>query len=328
MSLRWPFKRSESTDQLVVSWSEQTLVYVLAQLRPDGTYQVTQSGVEHQGDDSFENFARRLQGLGLKGRPAQVMLRPVQYQFLQIEAPSVPPDELRSAARYQIKDLLEAHVDDVTLDVMRVGDGQQQGAGHLFVAAASNEMLKSIIELSDALQWSVRVIDIQEASQRNIQLALVGSEGGRLMADAALVFSDERQVLLTVSANNELYYSRRLELPAGLFSSADLSSATPQLSTPRDFDADPLAQRFVTELQRSLDALRRTWSFIQLEGMRVYAAERSADVSTWLGQQLGLRVDTLSVNALFPGFDGIASAQQASCLPLLGVLLRTESRAL
>jgi len=148
------------------------------------------------------------------------------------------------------------------------------------------------------------------------------------MADAALVFSDERQVLLTVSANNELYYSRRLELPAGLFSSADLSNATPQLSTPRDFEADPLAQRFVTELQRSLDALRRTWSFIRLDGMRVYAAERSADVSTWLGQQLGLRVDSLNVNALFPGFDGIASAQQASCLPLLGVLLRTESRAL
>ena len=328
MSLRWPFKRPEYSDQLVVSWSDQTLVYVLAKLRPDGTYQVTQSGEEQQGEDSFENFVRRLQGLGLKGRPARVMLRPVQYQFLQIEAPAVTPEELRSAARYQIKDLLEAHVDDVTLDVMRVGDGQQQGAGHLFVAAASNEMLKSIIELSDALQWSVSVIDIQESSQRNIQLALVGREGGRFMADAALVFSDERQVLLTVSANDELYYSRRLELPAGLFSSADLSNSTPQFSTSRDLEVDPLAQRFVAELQRSLDALRRTWSLIRLDGMRVYAAERSEDVSVWLGQQLGLKVDSMNVNALFPGFDGIASAQQASCLPLLGVLLRTESRAL
>ena len=328
MSWRWPFQRTATSDQLVVSWSGKTLVYVLAQLRPDGTYQVTQAGVEQQGHDSQESFVRRLQGLGLKGRQARVMLRPAQYQFMQIEAPVVAPEELRSAARYQIKDLLEGNVNDFTLDVMRVGDGQQQGAGHLFVAAAPNEMLKSIIELSDAMQWSVRVIDIQEASQRNMQLARVDTEIEPTIADAALVFSDERQVLLTVSANKELFYSRRLELPMGLFSSADLANLTPLFSISRDLEADPLAQRFVVDIQRSLDALRRTWSSIRLDGMRVFAADRSAEVSAWLGQQLGLKVEALNPKSLFAGFDGIASAHQVLCLPLLGVLLRTERRAL
>lgn len=327
VSLRWPFKRAESAHQLVVSWSEGVLVYVLAHLREDGAYQVTQSGVEHQGGDSFESFVRRLQGLGLKGQQARAMLRPAQYQFIQIEAPAVPPEELRSAARYLIKDRLEAPLDELTLDVMRVGDGLQNGAGHLFVAAASNEMLKSIIELSDAMQWSVQIIDIGEASQRNIQLALAGREAVQFQGDVAFFFSDERQVLLTVSAHQELYYSRRLELPEGLFSSTQLSSSTPLLGL-SDLEADPMAQRFVADIQRSLDALRRTWSSISTESMQVYAAQRSKEVSAWLGLQLGLKVDALDAKTLFSGFEDIASAHQVLCLPLLGALLRTESRVL
>jgi MSHA biogenesis protein MshI len=198
----------------------------------------------------------------------------------------------------------------------------------LFVAAAPNEMLKSIIELSDAMQWSVQIIDIGEASQRNIQLALASDETGQVHGDVALFFSDERQVLLTVSAHQELYYSRRLELPEGLFSSAQLSSSTPLLMPPHDLEDDPLAQRFVADIQRSLDALRRTWPSISTENMQVYAAQRSKEVSAWLGPQLGLKVDALDVKTLFSGFEDIASAHQGLCLPLLGALLRTESHVL
>ena len=328
MSWRWPFKRADPAQQLVVSWSEGVLSYVLSQLRTDGAHQVVQSGVALQGGDSLEVFVRRLQGLGLKGRQAQVVLRPAQYQFIQIEAPAVPPEELRAAARYLIKDRLDAPLDELTLDVMRVGDGLQNGVGHLFVAAASNEMLKSIIELSDAMQWSVQLIDVGEASQRNIQLALGTRDANRDQGEVALFFLDERQVLLTVSANQELYYSRRLELPEGLFSLAQLTSTAPLPSFERDLEDDPLAQRFVADIQRSLDALRRTWSSISTDRMQVFAAHRSKEVSVWLGMQLGLKVGVLDAKTLFPGFEGIASAHQVLCLPLMGVLLRTESRNL
>jgi hypothetical protein len=43
---------------------------------------------------------------------------------------------------------------------------------------------------------------------------------------------------------------------------------------------------------------------------------------------LGLKVDALDAKTLFPGFEDIASAHQVLCLPLLGALLRTESRVL
>ena len=121
--MRWPWKRGASSrDRLLVSWSAQTFAFVRARAKSDGVFKIMQMGVERQGSDSMEAFVQRLSELGLKGGAASIMLRPEQYQVLQIDAPPVPPEELRSAARFQIRDMVEMHIDDVTLDVMRVGD--------------------------------------------------------------------------------------------------------------------------------------------------------------------------------------------------------------
>jgi MSHA biogenesis protein MshI len=79
---------------------------------------------------------------------------------------------LRAAARFQIREMVNVHIDDITLDVMQVGDGQQKGSSHLFVVAAKNEIVREVIALGDALNWKIPVIDIQETAQRNLQSAL------------------------------------------------------------------------------------------------------------------------------------------------------------
>jgi MSHA biogenesis protein MshI len=43
---------------------------------------------------------------------------------------------------------------------------------------------------------------------------------------------------------------------------------------------------------------------------------------------MGQTVTAIDVAAQFPGFDSMAIADQMYCLPLLGVLLRTETRKL
>ena len=361
--MRWPWRRQGSGDQLVLSWAGQTLAYVLARVGADGAPQVLKLGIERQGADSTQDFVHRLQGLGLKEFEVCVMLRPEQYQLLQIDAPAVAPDELRAAARYQIKDMLHAHVDDVTLDVMRVGDSQQKGAGNLFVVAATNAVVRSVLDLGDIMHWSVPVIDIQETAQRNLQSALAARDGSVDRANAALVLVEGHQAVLTISANEELFYTRRFELPEGFLTaswgqgseaSAGLSGAfTPVDEYVPDYSvggvsygndytatravhpeaitgagANDGAQRFLVEVQRSLDGWDRSWSSMPLNGMRVYAGERSAELSTWLAQQLGQTVVPMDVNALFPGFKSATAAEQALCLPLLGVLLRTEGRKL
>lgn len=357
--MRWPWQRKSSADQLVVSWSDQTLAYVRA--CPVGrTYEVTGMGVERQEGGSREDVVQRLQALGLKGMRTHIMLRPEQYQFLQIDAPAVPPEELRSAARYQVRDLVDSHLDDITLDVMRLGDGQEKGQAHLFVVAAQNAVVREAMALADAMQWDVSVIDVQETAQRNLQSLVAQGEGRLERATAALVLTDGKQALLTISANEELYYTRRLELPEGFMAMAwgqgepasSSDSYTPVSEYVPDYSVGGVAygndysdargtglgagnaadheraQRLVVEVQRSLDLWERSWTQLPLAGVRVFAGERSQELADWLGREIGQTVGVLDIAAQWKGVLPMDTPDAAYCLPLVGVLLRSEVRKL
>jgi MSHA biogenesis protein MshI len=357
--MRWPWQRQTSGDLLVCSWGAQDLAFVRAKQNA-GVWNITSMGVEQQGLDTQAAFVQRLKDLGLKGAQAVVMLRADQYQFLQIDTPKVPPEELRSAARYQVREMLQAHVDDVTIDLVDVGDGKhQQGGNHSFVVAALNSMVREATDLAQAMDWQMSVIDVQEMAQRNLQSALARSLGLTDRSNAALVLVPGQQALLTICANDELFYTRRFDVPEGFMTgswgqtvtrSAPVDGFTPveeyvpsygsgDLSLGDDFaiaavsasvkvDAfhadDDQSQRLLVEVQRSLDVWDRSWSSLPLNGLRVFAGERSAELAQWLTQQLGQIVLPMEVGALFAGFSDAPADQQAACLPLLGVFLRTE----
>lgn len=318
--MRWPWKRQQLSDLLVVSWSEQTLAYVRAEVRADGGHEVRQFGVERQGTDSDDEFVRRLQGLGFKGARVHVMLRPEQYQFLLIDAPAVAPEEVRAAARWQIRDMVDMHTDDITLDVMRVGADPAGVGGHLFVAVVGNAVLAEVLRLGQALQWDVPVVDILETAQRNLQTLLAQQQGRVDRANAALMMVNPRQALLTISAREELYYTRRIDLgPGFLERGGPLDAAS---------DGDDAAQRLVVEVQRSLDVWDRTWSDLPLDSLSVEAGPRTSELAAWLSRELGFAVKPMDLAPYFPGFEGGSPDHQALCLPLLGVLLRVEERNL
>ena len=364
MNMRWPWQRKSSGELLVLSWLDETLAFVRAAERAPGHFEVTRFGVERKGTDSGADFARRLDALGLEGCQARVMLRPRQYQWLQIEAPGVAPEELRAAARYQIKDMLDNHIDDVTMDVMRVGGDGARGAQHLFVVAAPNAVLRGATELGEAMRWNTPVVDVQETAQRNLQNALAARDGKPERANAALVLVDDAQAVLTICANEEIFYSRRLEIPQGFLAgswAAGHTTAAPVAnsyvpvgeyvpdygvggvaygsdysapaapaaagSAPNSAEAER-AQRFLVEVQRSLDLWDRSWSGMPLAAVRVFAGERTVALASWLSRELGQAVLPMDVGAWFTGFSGGAEADRALCWPLLGLLMRDDSRKL
>lgn len=359
--MRWFWQRRASGDLLVCSWAAPTLSFVQAR-EQGGAWAISRTGVVQQGADTMAVFLQRLKELGLKGAQAAIMLRADQYQFLQIPTPKVPPEELRAAARYQVRDMLQAHVDDVTIDLVDVGDGKNQGNNNLsFVVAALNGVIRDASEISHAMGWQMSVIDVQEMAQRNLQSALARRDGQPERANAALVLVPGQQALLTISANDELFYARRFDVPeeflTGAWSQAveavasvdgftpvedyvpsygagdmllgdEFATATATAPAPLNQDVfrvdDDAAQRFLVEVQRSLDVWDRTWSTLPLSGLRVYAGARSAELAQWLTRQLGQKVVALEPGTLFAGFDAAPADQQAACLPLLGVFLRTE----
>ena len=356
--MRWPWSHQSSGEHMVLSWSDRTLTYALAGAHANGSCNVIKHGVERIGTASTDELFRRLNGLVPRGADVRVLLRPEQYQMVQVDAPAVAPEELRAAARYQVREMLHSPLEDVTLDVMRVGDGQQKGAGHLFVVAATNTVIRGILDLGKAMRWSISVIDIQETSQRNLQNAFALREGYVERASAALVLLDQQQAVLTISARGELFYTRRFNFSEGFLAylwSQDTAALTPINDNVTGYSADVFggdgeavggllspdfahvvaadieedrAQRFLVEVQRSLDLWDRAWSSIPLHDIRVYAGERTETLSSWLSSQLGRTVISMDIDSLFPGFDGWGSADKAMCLPLLGLLLRNENRTL
>jgi MSHA biogenesis protein MshI len=325
------FGRRTQAEQLVLSWDGQVLAYVQAREEKSGVFRVQRIGVLRTGGDKAPDLARQLAALGLRGKAVRAMLRPAQYQILQIDAPAVPPEELRTAARWQIREMVSQHVDDLTLDVLRVGDERVRATGSVFVVAAPNAVIREVMQTAQAARCSVEVIDVQDLAQRNLQSALAQRQGAAERAHAAIVMTDDSQALLTICAYDELFYTRRIDLGAGFMQAswgqADAPAVGDLTMVPAGQDVDR-AQRLVVEIQRSLDLWDRTWPMLVLDRIGVQAGARTKELAALLASELGQTVAPLDVSALFPGFEGGSEADRQLCWPLLGVLLRREDRKL
>ncbi|TFW10302.1 agglutinin biogenesis protein MshI [Oxalobacteraceae bacterium OM1] len=207
-----------------------------------------------------------------------------EYQLLSVDAPNVPPDELKTAMRWRLKDLLDYHVDDATIDVLDVpGDKSAPSRNHsMYAVAARNQIIQQRQELFSSAGIPISVIDIPEMAQRNIS-ALLQEEGRGV---ACLSF-DADGGLLTVTFAGDLYLSRRLDL-----GSAQLSGGTDEQMTAR-YD------RITLELQRSLDHFERQYPFITVGKLLLApAGDRSEGLRQYLGSNLYVPVQALDMDAV------------------------------
>ncbi len=336
--MKWPWPSEPRSDRLVIACSDDAFAYVHGDRGG-----LRRCGLEQRGDDTPQAFAKRVRALGLPAHDVIAVLPLAQCQLLQIEAPAVPPEELKAAARWRIKDMVEAHLDDLTLDVMAVGDGRARATRQLFVAAANTRAVRETGDWTRTAGLQLSVIDIRETAQRNLQTALARAQGRAERATAALMLHGD-QCLLTISAAGELFYTRRLDWDAEVLTAApaaggnaavapaDVSAATLEMMDIVDYGAEPQDEgsaeadvaRIVIDLQRSLDVWERSWPGLPLAGIVVHANGQSAALAALLERSLGLPVEALDPLAIFPGLDGVAAtpAVREAVLPLLGALLR------
>lgn len=239
-----------------------------------------------------------------------------EYQILSVDAPNVPPDELKTAIRWRLKDLLDFHVDDATIDVLDVPvDKNASARGHsLYAIAARNQLISKRQELFGNAKIPLNVIDIPEMAQRNIA-TLLEPEGRGL----AMLSFDADGGLLTVTYSGELYLSRRIDVtPAQLAQS----------------DADQryaVFERITLELQRSLDHFDRQYNFITLAKLVLAAVDPAWGLQEYLGGNLYVPVDTLSLQSILD----ISKSQELETLEAqqryfltLGAALRLEEKTL
>ena len=345
MKLPWNKKPVHSTGRLAIAIDREAFSYVEVAGR-----QIVRSGTEPCGTDTPQQLAKRVRALGLPGAEVITVLGLADCQLLQIDAPAVPADEMKAAARWQIKDKIDIPVEELTLDVLAVGDQRAQHKRQLFVAAARNAQVVELGGWMEAAGLQPSVFDITELAQRNLQCALAEQQGRGADASAALMVHGA-QCLLTICANGELFYARRLDwnsqslgdMPAPVPAAAAAQAKTnglmsmelegvdivdygaePDDATAADTDNTP---RLAIEVQRSLDAWERSWPELPLQRLWVQAGDRTEALQGLLMRTLSLTVEAFDSSALFSGpLSSAPPATERPPLMLLGGLLRDDLR--
>jgi MSHA biogenesis protein MshI len=327
--MRWPWTPRRSSQRLLLRRAGNQHAFVLTDGAP--------------GDEP----ARLLRwGLLPEARPvpagdAIALLDPADYQILKVDTPNVPQEELKAAARWQVKELVDVDVAELTLDVMHVGGDVDRPQRQLFVVAARNKAIKALTDGAAGVHEQIGIVDIWETALRNLLAHQARADDLAARACAAVLI-DEAHCILVVCAGDELFYTRRLEGDAKLLARARGEQAEASVADlPLGFEYQPggafdgsgsQESPLVVELQRSIDVWERSWPELPLARLYVMTAEHGPEVATLVQRELGLRTLALDPLAAFapdvPAPEGEAHVALAACLPLLGAALRSETRKL
>lgn len=234
-----------------------------------------------------------------------------EYQILTLDAPNVPPEELKTAVRWRLKDMLDFPAADATVDVIDIpadknGPGRSQS---LFAVAARNNAAAQRQALYGECKITLSVIDIPEMAQRNIA-GLMETQGRGL----AMLSFDGEGGLLTVTFDGELYLARRIDV------------TVVQLADTSDAQRQQYYDKITLELQRSFDYFDRQFHFISVARL-VLAPGGSDGLHAYLADNLYMPVEALDLTALFDFSkvpDLLAVAGQARFFLALGAALRQE----
>lgn len=263
------------------------------------------------GESPEKALARIAADYGLKRAPCTTVLDQTEYSLLLTEAPEVPPDELRAAMRWRIKDLIDFHINDATLDVFDVPGERMAGrARPMYAVAARTAAIQKRVDLLDAAGINLQVIDVAEMAQRNLASLLPEDARG-----VALLSFSATSGLLTITKQSELFLSRNLDI--GL--DAMLANS----------DATEYFDRIVLEIQRSLDYFDSHFRQLPVTGLVLAPVSRPVPgIEDYLRTNLNVSVSTMDLAQLMDfrsEFDLIARAR---CLVTIGAALRQEKATL
>ena len=251
-----------------------------------------------------ENWSDALSELRDKG-PASLVLSPAVYKMRMLDAPNVPADELRSAVRWQIQDMLDYHPDDGTVDILEVPHPEHMShAKQLFAVAAKNSLLAEETAYAVDAGLNLAIIDIIETAQRNLAIRL--EKPGRALAVFSFI---ETGSLLTLTLDGELCMVRSLGV-----TQAHL-----------DGEVDSVIERLTLEFQRTLDHFDRQFGGIPVDRLLLIPSEKVDDLRDGLARNLALPVEVMELGQALD-LSAIPNVNElpTPCFHVIGAALRKE----
>src|SRR5471032_2521734 len=279
-----------------------------------GKPRVERWGIVKRGEKDGAQLQQAAEEYGLGRYRCATLLQPAEYQLLMVDAPNVPREELKAAIRWRVKDLLDYHIDDATMDVLDIPvETDAPGKSHyMYAVAAKNEIVQGQVAQFEQAKIRLQVIDIPETAQRNIAQLYETADRG-----IGMLSFDHAGVLFTLSFKGELYLARRLDLTWA------------QLVGAQDSQRQLYFERIGVELQRSLDHFERQYQNITLSELVLGPMPEDIGLVAFLSSQLYLPLRQINLaDALEFAGDDMSVGEQWQLPRVLGAALRLEAKAL
>jgi len=313
--MKWPFTRSaREPGWLAVSLQPGELSFVHGRLGPGGAASVDVCGTQDfEGEfDAAQHLAREQ---GFSRYQCSTLLSPGEYQMLLVEAPNVPQAELKTAVRWRIKDLLDYHVNDATVDVLAVPPNPAGGerAQSMYAVTARNDLIQACIGRFESARIPLTVIDIPETAQRNIAALFEQDDRG-----LAMLYLGSNECLLTINFRGELMLARRIDVGLQQLASAAGAAREEQF------------QRVLLELQRTFDHFDRQFAYVPVAKLLLAPAPEETGLLEYLASNLDMPVERVRLAGAieFSARAELEPREEWRLFHLIGAALRHESKAL
>lgn len=253
-----------------------------------------------------------LKSQGLDKQTCSTLLNIGEYQLLVVDAPEVPPQELRAAVRWKIQDLIDFNIDDAVLDVFDAPPGGPAGTvKQMYVVVANNATVRDRIDELEQTGVNLKIVDIPELAMRNLAAQLPEDQFGLV----TLYFS-QQQCLITLTHNATLFLTRTVD-----FKYSDLGEDSNNITE--------LSDRLALEIQRSLDYYEQHFHQAAIQTIAILPPPVSLHgLDTALQQALGLTIRSITLDDVINSDQELDVGSTATCMLAIGCALRTETRAL
>ncbi len=232
--------------------------------------------------ESKEKQAELLSGcvkkMELQDMQCSYVLSPDEYSLHLVEAPAVEPEELRSAVRWSVKDLLDMKIDDAAIEVFPVPDDAYRGRKMVYVVATAKSRIEKIVELVTNAGLELAIIDIPELAMKNIVTSFIDDSHGTAFMDLRRTGST-----MNISNNGALYLTRRIN-----------TQMDPEVMQSPEWEN--LKDRLALEIQRSLDYYESQMSQGQVTNIIIAQRQHDTEAMTRvLDEMLSAKVTALDL---------------------------------
>jgi MSHA biogenesis protein MshI len=310
------FQRKKSAGKVRVALSLDERSFVAADLSYSSAAEIAIRSVVAEDFGSGEERDRLLTRWVAERRLAKsgcVSVLPLDtFQLVQVDLASLPQEERRDAARWQIRERLNYPPQEAVIDLFDVAAFAGEKAPLTYAVVAHDQLLRQQLQALKQAGLAATAIDLPEFALRNI-CDLFAEERGL----AVLLLQEERGLFVVVR-DSVLYLVRVL------------NTGMNRLAATAEGGLEALAEELDTiilEIQRSFDYCEST--FLLPLVSRLLVAQTGRDIPTltpYLNDNLSTRVEPFSFPDTVTLPEGVSQLELNRFLLAIGGALRQEQR--